>query len=405
MAVYVGTAITTSTLLISTIQIPFKYHGATKKINKLTEEILNKLKDAERRLKRLSGHKFCPPSPENQLSDMWNDLKEFKTQLDKITGDYEGKGLTVPKRLVHPIRTKRRLSDLKKRLDCFLGNVKKYQWILACAYSSSHLLSTSNKLCRELGRLPKAILGIARKDRNGQECLANVRKCANDRNQLAILTLGVVSNLELVPGTKQSHALKIYKKFEKTFPRLKAFIEGTIRLNRLGKYKDRSRETYKWFKAVLDEGYCEFGSKAVYSAALCIVLKGFGGPRDMKLANEMMKTAADWGEFCGFVHLAAAYKHGFGFDVNLEEYAKIVSILKERGHCNNRTVEEAAFRFAPHICPFHGCDIDCCYEGFCYLHGICVERDRKKGLKLIGISAKKGHRLARIIYDHEKNHS
>ncbi len=108
-----------------------------------------------------------------------------------------------------------------------------------------------------------------------------------------------------------------------------------------------------------------------------------------------MEIGTEHGVFYSFVDLATSYKHGIGVDVNVRKYFELVQVLEERGGRNTQ-VEEAAFRFQQdhYTSPFHGCDIDCVYKGFCYMNGICVEEDMDKGLELIRKSAKKGHSLA-----------
>ncbi len=88
--------------------------------------------------------------------------------------------------------------------------------------------------------------------------------------------------------------------------------------------------------------------------------------------------------------------------MNHAKYDELVQALEE-GSGRHAEVEEAAIKFQldNYNSPFQGCDIDCVYKGFCYLHGICVEKDVEKGLKFIKISANEGHSLTRKIIEDE----
>ncbi len=62
--------------------------------------------------------------------------------------------------------------------------------------------------------------------------------------------------------------------------------------------------------------------------------------------------------------------------MNHAKYDELVR-ASEVGSGMNTEAEEAEFKFqVDHFTtPFHGCNADCVYKGFCYLNGICAEKE------------------------------
>ena len=250
----------------------------------------------------------------------------------------------------------------------------------------------------------EGVLGIARQVGNFQECLDMLQVSARSGDKHAFIDLAAISNLQLpvVPSVDRSKSAVLLEQVGEQSKQWKCFTDGILGLNAMEKYEKKKHETFDCFVSVVSYRNCELRGKAAYYAGFCHRLPNYGAPSDSNQAVRFMEIGAEGGVFYAFADLAATYKHGFGVDMNLEKYSELIQTLEERGGAMNAEVEEAAFWFQHdhYASPFHGCEIDCVYKGFCYLNGICVEQDVDRGLKLVRISAEKGHLLAcKIISD------
>ncbi len=416
----VGISISLPALLpqvIQGVQTPIKISRALKEIPGLLDDLSKLLEDAEKRNNRLQSEIFKSPPVKDVCLQNSKKLGEIQLSKEKILGEMTGNRGKSPKYYFYCVQSKRKLKQMKNELEKIVDNILQQQLIVQSKSDlkdalhnhfnyqmlpdasnipdlSTASLFLSSSIHAVLLRM-KGVWGLVRQRGNLHMYFDMLQVSANSGDMHALDSLVSVVNQELVPHVERSEFLKLYEQVDGQRRDWKPFIDGVVRLNGMGKYERKMQETLAYFNSVVADRNSELRGKASYFAGLCCRFSYYGTPTDPAEAIRFMEIGTEHGVFYSFVDLAASYKHGIGVDVNFEKYSELVQILKERGGVNTE-VEEAALRFQQdrYTNPFHGCDIDCVYKGFCYMNGICVEEDMDKGLKLIRKSAKKGHSLA-----------
>ncbi len=395
--------------VVQGIRIPFRIRQALREIPKLLNDLSVEIEEASERNADLRSQTLDLSALEQVCSRNEQKLELMKAHKDKVDGRMIEKRWSLLRRMFFSIQTKQKLELTKNELDGLVRDIYNILSHIQLYRQGSLIpdLSTGNRICSNFVKAIcwrlKSVWGIARQTGTLHESLAMLQKSADCGDKLAVLDLASIHNLELVPGVDRLKSVTLLKKLCEQRENRKLFSEGVLYLNISGEYEHNKHLAFERFDSIVRGGSCELRGKASYYAGLCHRYSCYGAQNDPIDAIHFMDIGAKAGVFYCLVNLAATYKHGFGVDVNHAKYDELVRELEE-GSGIHAEVEEAAFKFqADHYTsPFHGCNVDCVYKGFCYLKGICVAKDVEKGSKLIRISAEKGHSLAcKIVQDEE----
>ncbi len=406
----VETSISGTALLLQVGQgvgASFRIRRALKKIPELIEDLSADIEVASKRNADLQSQEFHSSNLERVCLQNEQKLKEIKADKDKIDVRMIEKRWSFPRRIICSLETKRKLERKKNEVSEVIRDLDNKLVIVDVVASTIPDMHTGSRILSNftdaISWRFKSVWHIARQNGTLQESVTMLQKSAVFGDPHAVFDLASVNNLKLVPGADRSKSVILLEKLGEENESWKLFSEGILHINALGKYKYKKYLAFNCFDSIVRGGRCELRGKASYYAGLCHRFLCYGAENDKDEAIRFMDIGAKAGVFYCLVDLAATYKHGFGVEANDAKYDELVQELEE-GSGKHAEVEEAAFKFQVnhYASPFHGCDIDCVYKGFCYLNGICVEKDVEKGLKLIRVSAERGHSLAcKIIQDEE----